>query len=442
MAPGEGKVPHKERYALDPKPLGRGGFAEVFRATRRTDGLEVALKRPRRVSGAVDRLRREIEVQRGLAHPNIMPIWDADPGGSWFTMPIAEGNLEALRDDLDEDDLSSILLHVADALEVAHSDRLIHRDISPGNILALPSSGNRGRRWVVADWGLVRRPAKGSSTPLTRVGQGMGTEGFAAPEIWQDATQATEAADVYSLGRVAAWFLTRTRPRADVMLLPDGDHQHWRSFIRACTESDLDRRLATMGELRARLSNVFALQDETPAVRARRLVEEIVLGGGAQQLVALVTLASDHEGDTAIFIDHLARVPSAQLRTWVLSSSEQAANLACTMARHVCSSPWEDRDLEYVGTPLAFVYTVLQALVEAGQVGLAEDVAEDFFAAEVKWRHEPQRLRTVEWLADLDGAAADAMARAIRGRNSIQDYYRQSATWTCRSAHLAKILKV
>lgn len=438
MATGEGKVPHKERYVLDPKPLGRGGFAEVFRATRRTDGLEVALKRPRRVPGAIDRLRQEIKVQRGLAHPNIMPIWDADPGGGWFTMPIAEGNLETLRDDLDEEDLASILLHVADALEVAHKDHLIHRDISPGNILALPSSGSKGRRWVVADWGLVRRPPQGSSAPLTQVGQGMGTEGFAAPEIWQDATQATEAADVYSLGRVAAWFLTRTRPRADVVLLPDG---HWRSFIRACTESDLDRRLATMGELRTRLGTVFTLQDEPPASRARRLVEEIVLGVEGQQLGTLVSLATDHEDDSAIFIDHLARVPSAQVRTWTLSSSDQAAHLACTMARHVYSSPWEDRDVEYVGTPFAFIYTVLQTLVEVGQVGLAEDVAEDFFAAEVKWRHEPQRLRTVEWLAELDGPSAEAMARAILGRPGIQDYYQQSASWSCRSAHLTKILK-
>lgn len=436
---GEGAIPPQERYRLDPRHVGRGGFAEVFKATRRDDGEVVALKRARRVPQAEARLKREIEVQRSLPHPNIMPIYDADPGFSWFTMPLAVGNLQKLRDELDEEDLASILLHVADALEVAHAQGYIHRDISPGNILAFPSSGSK-YRWVVADWGLVHRPPRGSSAPLTKVGEAMGTEGFAAPEVWRDGTAVTEAADVYSLGRVAAWFLTGERPSPGEMLLPEGQYQHWRGFIRACTETNLSERLSTMRQLRARFQGVFALKDEPPVKRARRLIEELLLGDKAQ-LGALVSLAEDHEDDAAVYIDHLARVPTADIRAWAASASDQAARLAVHMARHLRGSPWEDRDAQYVGTPLAFVHTVIQTLLEAGQSALAEDVAEDFFKAETYWRYEPQRLRTVEWLADLDEADGTALARAFAGREDVLDYYRQPSTWTCRCKTLSRLLR-
>lgn len=65
-----------------------------------------------------------------------------------------------------------------------------------------------GRKWVIADWGLVTRRYATGSVPLTRAGTPLGTEGFAAPEVMNEGHNATPAADVYSLGRVAAWYLT------------------------------------------------------------------------------------------------------------------------------------------------------------------------------------------------------------------------------------------
>ena len=79
------------------KSIDSGGYAEVFRAVARDgDGTEVALKRPHDFDEARERMEREIRVQRGLDHPNIMPIIDADDDNSWFVMPLAEGNLEDL----------------------------------------------------------------------------------------------------------------------------------------------------------------------------------------------------------------------------------------------------------------------------------------------------------------------------------------------------------
>ena len=76
--------------------------------------------------------------------------------------------------------------------------------------------------------------------------------------------------------------------------------------------------------------------------------------------------------------------------------------LARHMARHLVRSPWEDRDPQYANTPLGFVYTVLRTLVEAKHLGLAQDVAGDFFVADARWGQPAQRQRTLEWLADLE----------------------------------------
>src|SRR4051812_3944816 len=82
-----------------------GGFAKVYyEATRKADGATVALKKPKGGRQAAERLRREIDVQIDLPHPNIMPILDADPDRRWFVMPPAKGNLMDLRAEVDEEE--------------------------------------------------------------------------------------------------------------------------------------------------------------------------------------------------------------------------------------------------------------------------------------------------------------------------------------------------
>ncbi len=167
-------------------PVGEGGFAEVWEARRRADGQIVAFKQANKRPEALARLKREIEVQGMLAHPHVMPIWDVDPDLRWYTMPLALGNLEKLRSRLDEDDLALIIYDVCDALAVAHSHGFVHRDVTPWNILALPHASSRGgRRWVVADWGLVRRPAGQTTDRLTRSGQGLGTPECSTAAWWR-----------------------------------------------------------------------------------------------------------------------------------------------------------------------------------------------------------------------------------------------------------------
>jgi serine/threonine protein kinase len=83
------------------RALGPGGYAEAFEAeSRSTPGVRVAFKRPRPGIQLADaRLRREIEVQLGLDHPNVMPVLDFADDRSWYVMPLAAGSLRKLFED-------------------------------------------------------------------------------------------------------------------------------------------------------------------------------------------------------------------------------------------------------------------------------------------------------------------------------------------------------
>ncbi|MCT2541616.1 serine/threonine-protein kinase [Streptomyces atratus] len=427
-------------YRFDGKTLGRGGYADVRRAWHRQTGAEVALKRPLTTPQALDRIRVEIEAQKRLHHPNIMPIIEHDPGYAWYTMPVADGTLTKFRKELDEEDLVSILLNIADALEIAHQEDLVHRDISPNNILAIPGTSIRTRRWVVADWGMVRRPPGATENPLTRTGQAIGTDGYAAPELSDDPRTATAAADVYSLGRVTAWFLTKKSPKAGRRLLPDDEKlMHWRPFIVECTQDEVSQRTNSMAELRAKLQDVLDSRDEPVEDRAERLIEQVLLGEHSS-LEPLFTLAEAYPNNSVVYIDALALLTSPILNETAKRTPERIAEIATTMARLLVKTPWGDRDLEYKGTPLAFIHTTLRALVINRQLGLAQDLATEFFRADAHCGHHEQTRRTTEWLDELDGAAERAVSRALTGGGPAVVAYYRAFSWTPRSAGLATLL--
>jgi serine/threonine-protein kinase len=353
-------------------------------------------------------------------------------------MPLAQGTLYKLRDQIDEDMLASIIIDLANALDVAHQQNMIHRDISPKNILVLPSSGSGGQRWVIADWGMVSRPYRAGSPRLTRTGMAMGTPGFDAPELYDDPGSATAAADVYSLGRVVAWFVTGIMPRSLQPLLPDGTALRWRLFVKNCTENNVADRIANMPNLCAALNKVFTDYGEPPAKLTRQLLENL-LKGNSESLEELIAMALAYPDEPVIQLDHVARIPTARIREFVTSSPNSAAQAACQVAQHLVSSPWEDRDIQYVGTPLGFVFAVLQALMETGHYGEAQDVAGKFFPADAHWAHQPQGQRSVEWLAGLVPPEDAVVAPLLADEDGLVAYY--TPLPPPRSSVLAAIFK-
>ncbi|MBG6140632.1 serine/threonine-protein kinase [Longispora fulva] len=419
-------------------PIGVGGFARVWKAKRKADGEIVALKESRDVSLGRERLRREIDVQSKLAHPHIMPILEFDPDSRWFTMPLAKGNLHELRNQLNEEDLATLIHVISDALSVAHEAKYFHRDITPKNILALENPVDGDLRWVIADWGLVRQPDSQVSQRLTKTGAALGTYGYAAPETWWNGHVATAPADVYSLGRVAAWFICNQEPAGNEELLPEGPQQHWRAFVRACTSREIARRPTSMAAVKERLDAVFLQPSVMPTEHMRVLIDDFIIQQG-QDLSAIVDLALEHRESSLLYIDHLARIPSAQLEVWAAAESTNASALAQNMARHLVSMDWDNRDRDYANTPLNFVLVILKVLLSNARYGLGEDVAEEYFRAELHWNSPRQKIRTESWLERLDEKAGQAMAQALRAAGAVE-YHHQSPSWQPRSVTLRTAL--
>ncbi len=159
--------------ALTPlEPLGKGAMGEVFRAEDPDLRRRVALKtlRPQLAGdpGVVDRFLREVRVTARLDHPNIVPVYRLreGPGGPTYTMKLIEGQtLRQVIKDLqatveagqplpDEWSRAARLHHflkVCDAIDYAHDQGFIHRDLKPPNIMIGPHN-----EVYVMDWGIAR----------------------------------------------------------------------------------------------------------------------------------------------------------------------------------------------------------------------------------------------------------------------------------------------
>ncbi len=198
--------------------LGRGGMGSVYLAEDERLSRKVALKvvLPGLATHRSFRRRFEAEARAAAAidHPNVVPILSAGSvdGNLYLAMRYIEGvNLDqALRatGPLSPADSARILRSVAAGLDAAHAAGLVHRDVTPANILL---QGDLGREGVyLTDFGLVRR-VDSNETRLTNTGQLIANLDYASPEQvttgWVDART-----DVYSLGCVLYRMLSGSRP--------------------------------------------------------------------------------------------------------------------------------------------------------------------------------------------------------------------------------------
>jgi serine/threonine protein kinase len=195
------------------RPLGAGGMGEVWVATG-PDTIEVAVKVLPEGSledvTARARFTREVEVARSIDHPRVQAVLDADAAAErpWLATELVVGPTLAQRvladGPLPGPELHALARGLAEALVAVHAAGLVHRDVSPANVVLGPDGP------VLVDFGIARGP---TATTLTEAGTVVGTAGWLAPEALRD-EELTDAADVWSWGLVLAYAATGRPPAA------------------------------------------------------------------------------------------------------------------------------------------------------------------------------------------------------------------------------------
>jgi hypothetical protein len=243
--------------------LGQGGMGTVYKARQlrldRLVALKVLAVGPDTAGTFADRFLREARALARLAHPAIVTIHDFGEAGElyYFVMEHVEGG--SLRrfvrpGRLDQAQALILVLQMCDALQYAHEEGIVHRDVKPENILL-----DRRGRVKVADFGLARLlgPAPADFT-LTRSRMAMGTPHYMAPEQWEEAHTVDHRADIYSLGVVFYEMLTGELPLGRFALPSQKapvDPRLDEVVLRAL-EKDLDRRYQQVADLRADVERI------------------------------------------------------------------------------------------------------------------------------------------------------------------------------------------
>ena len=202
------------RYRIE-RELGEGGMATVYLAEDLKHHRKVAVKVLKPELAAVmggERFLAEIETTANLQHPHILPLYDSGQADSFlfYVMPYVEG--ESLRErieragELPVDQALSIVSDVAEALDYAHRQGVIHRDVKPANILL-----QEGRP-LVADFGIALAVSAAGGGRLTETGLSLGTPHYMSPEQATADRVPGPASDVYSLGCVLYEMLTARPP--------------------------------------------------------------------------------------------------------------------------------------------------------------------------------------------------------------------------------------
>jgi serine/threonine protein kinase/Tfp pilus assembly protein PilF len=320
-------------------PLGAGGMGEVYLARdtklERTVALKVLSPEIAHDNRQMGRFVLEAKAASALSHPNVAHIYEIDEaeGVSFIAMEYVEGQPLDKRiggQPLMTPEIVDIAAQIADALDEAHSKRIVHRDIKPSNIVITP----RGRVKVL-DFGLAKveqkwEPSSEFDTQVkTNPGMVLGTVPYMSPEQAQG-KEVDNRTDIWSLGVLMYQMATGRLPFASPSALEMIDRivgvqpkavSHYNAdapaelerIIRKCLEKERARRYQSASDLLVDLNNLKRDDESgiTRALRPRRSRRAI----SSLAVLPLVNVGGDpnaeylSDGITESIIESLSQLP-------------------------------------------------------------------------------------------------------------------------------------
>ncbi|HET9253258.1 MAG TPA: protein kinase [Candidatus Eisenbacteria bacterium] len=288
--------------------LGTGGMGEVYRAKDLRLGREVAVKvLPPEVATSPDRLarfEREARTVAGLNHPNIVTLHsvEEEDGIRFLTMELVEG--QSLADLIPSGGLPlprvlELSIPLADALVAAHGRGVIHRDLKPANVMV-----TRDGRVKVLDFGLAKMTDAGKpdhgvtaptlDTPISGVGQVLGTAPYMAPEQIRGES-ADARTDLFALGIILYELTTGRRPfsgatSADVISAILRDTPEPLTRARGDSPLELERLVSRCLEKNPRERSQSAFDVSNELHRLKRDLERATSEKGPYRVASIAVL--------------------------------------------------------------------------------------------------------------------------------------------------------
>ena len=215
----QAEIPHLEILSF----VGHGGMGTYYRARHpkleRLAAVKILPVDPRTDADLIASFKKEAKAMARLSHPNIIGIYEflETETALYLVMEFVEGDIferliNARSFDLSE--ILAIITQVCSALNHAHENGVIHRDLRPGNTML-----DRSGLVKVGDFGLARLMGEELfRRKMTETNLAMGTMDYVAPEQLETGYPVDHRADIYSLGMMIYKLLTRVLPRGSFVV--------------------------------------------------------------------------------------------------------------------------------------------------------------------------------------------------------------------------------
>lgn len=270
--------------------LGKGGMGAVYMGERASDDFEhvVAIKliKPGLIADTlIDRFRRERQILAQLNHRHIAHLHDGgetEDGAPYIVMEYIDGlplNEWMQKEKPDLDRSLNLFLQICDAVEFAHQNLIIHRDLTPSNVLVV-----EGDQAKLIDFGIARPQVEGDDGTVASTFSGMSlTPGYAAPERSRGAA-ANTLSDIYSLGRILK------------VLTGKFGKDELSAIVRIATSDDPEDRYSTARGLANDIRNYrenhpVSAYSNSKRYRFRKFVSRQKIAVGASAAILLLLLA-------------------------------------------------------------------------------------------------------------------------------------------------------